>query len=57
MITERSNHIIPCLKRLRRRSSSLRDAARTLRTGFQSDRLRRAGTPSHNLKLDDETKY
>ncbi|WP_280884925.1 hypothetical protein [Nostoc sp. ATCC 53789] len=42
---------------MRRRSSSLRDAARTLRTGFQSDRLRRAGTPSHNLKLDDETKY
>ncbi|WP_414590402.1 hypothetical protein [Anabaena sp. CCY 9614] len=24
--------------------------------GFQSDRLRRAGTPSHNLKLEDETK-
>ncbi|MBD2507698.1 hypothetical protein H6G91_10500 [Nostoc muscorum FACHB-395] len=33
MITERSNHIIPWLKRLRRRSSSLW-------RGFKSDRLR-----------------
>ncbi|WP_427162349.1 hypothetical protein ACQFX9_12790 [Aliinostoc sp. HNIBRCY26] len=41
--------------RLRRSSSGARRYANAM-TGFQSDRLRRAGTPSQDRKLDDETK-
>ncbi|WP_414752710.1 hypothetical protein [Anabaena sp. CCY 9910] len=35
---QRSNHIIPWFLRLRRRSSSLRDANANAMTGFHSDR-------------------